>query len=83
MARKKQKLSRREFLKRSALATAVFTTGFSCTDLYAARRSKGTGKKVIVIGFDGMDPRLSEKMMDVANSEDIAFLVRVPRRKVP
>ncbi len=64
MALKKQKLSRREFLKRSALATAVFTTGFSCRDIYAARRSKGNGKKVIVIGFDGMDPRLSEKMMD-------------------
>jgi len=64
MARKKQKLSRREFLKRSALATAVFTTGVSHRDLYAARRSKGNGKKVIVIGFDGMDPVLSGKMMD-------------------
>ena len=64
MTPKKQKLSRREFLKQSALATAVFTTGFSCPDLYAARRSKGNGKKVIVIGFDGMDPILSGKMMD-------------------
>lgn len=64
MAPKKQKLSRREFLKQSALATAVFTTGISGRDLYAARRSKGNGKKVIIIGFDGMDPQLSEKMMD-------------------
>lgn len=64
MAHKKRNINRRDFLKQSALATAVFTAGFSSRELYAARRSKGTGKKVIVIGFDGMDPRLTEKMMD-------------------
>jgi len=66
MADNKQKLDRRQFLKQSTLATAAITTGLPVKHVYAARkkRSGKTAKKVIVIGFDGMDPRLSEKMMN-------------------
>ena len=60
------RINRREFLKRSALATATLATG---THLgYAGKRghiSTSRPKKVIIIGFDGMDPRLCERLMNV------------------
>jgi len=60
-----RKINRREFLKRSAVATAAFTAGLGAKPVYAAqKRRHGAGNKVIVIGIDGMDPRLSERMMN-------------------
>jgi len=61
-----QKLSRREFLKKSALAsTAALAAGWGYNFIHASSKSSAIRKKrVIVIGIDGMDPRLSEKMMD-------------------
>ncbi|HEV3238072.1 MAG TPA: twin-arginine translocation signal domain-containing protein, partial [Gemmataceae bacterium] len=61
----KSKLNRRSFLKRSALATAA-AAGIGVGSYWAgskARVSRSSGKKVIVIGIDGMDPRLCESMM--------------------
>ncbi|UCE99173.1 MAG: alkaline phosphatase family protein [Planctomycetota bacterium] len=61
----KGKLNRREFLKRSAVTAAAVSTGFGIKRVYAAKKKRlGTGKKVIVIGIDGMDPRLSEQIMN-------------------
>ncbi|MHC4457162.1 MAG: alkaline phosphatase family protein [Planctomycetota bacterium] len=60
----KIKFNRREFLKRSAVTTAALTTGLGLGPAYAARKKGSTTrKKVIVFGIDGMDPRLSERMM--------------------
>jgi predicted AlkP superfamily phosphohydrolase/phosphomutase len=62
-----QKLDRREFLKVSAATTAALTTGLPAEKLYAAERTTirpKKAKKVIVIGIDGMDPNLSEQMMN-------------------
>jgi hypothetical protein len=61
--REEQLVSRRSFLKKSALATAVITTGLKINSAKAGIHQLSRGKKVIVIGIDGMDPRLSEKMM--------------------
>jgi predicted AlkP superfamily phosphohydrolase/phosphomutase len=59
------KLGRREFLKKSTLATAALATGFGLKLSSAAGRRTSSGrKKVIVIGIDGMDPGLSERMMN-------------------
>jgi predicted AlkP superfamily phosphohydrolase/phosphomutase len=61
-----KKLDRREFLKQSAAAAAAIAVGLDMRPVYAAKRKQSSinpGKKVIVIGIDGMDPRLSEKMM--------------------
>ena len=61
----KRKMDRRDFLKHSGLATAALTVGMHTGSAYAAKkRATANGKKVIIIGVDGMDPRLSEKMMD-------------------
>jgi predicted AlkP superfamily phosphohydrolase/phosphomutase len=61
--REEQIISRRSFLKKSALATAAITTGLKINSSNAGMHRLSRGKKVIVIGIDGMDPRLSEKMM--------------------
>ncbi|HEV3341293.1 MAG TPA: alkaline phosphatase family protein [Pirellulales bacterium] len=62
-----QKPSRRTFLKRSAMAGAVGAGALGAAGAYwvggRRRASRALGKKVIVIGVDGMDPRLCEGMM--------------------
>src|SRR5579859_240417 len=59
--------TRRAFLKRgAALAAAGVTAGAAGAGYYLGsvrRVSRSAGKKVIIIGIDGMDPRLSESMM--------------------
>ncbi len=56
--------NRRTFLKRTAAAATVAGAGAGACWLGSVRRvSRSAGKKVIVIGIDGMDPRLSESMM--------------------
>jgi predicted AlkP superfamily phosphohydrolase/phosphomutase len=60
-----KKINRREFLRRSTIAAATFTAGLGPKPVYSARKRRhGTEKKVIVIGIDGMDPRLSEELMN-------------------
>jgi predicted AlkP superfamily phosphohydrolase/phosphomutase len=61
----KPKISRRTFLKRTALAATAGAAAVG-TGVWlggAGRASRSAGKKVIVIGVDGMDPRLCEAMM--------------------
>jgi predicted AlkP superfamily phosphohydrolase/phosphomutase len=59
-----KKLNRRDFLRHSAVAAATFSAGLTAKSAYAGKKGRaGAGKKVIVIGVDGMDPGLSEKMM--------------------
>jgi predicted AlkP superfamily phosphohydrolase/phosphomutase len=60
------KLNRRLFLKRSAVAAAAGATGVGAASYWLGSRgrvSRSSGKKVIVIGIDGMDPVLCESMM--------------------
>jgi len=66
MANNEKKLDRREFLKQSAAAAAAIAVGLDMRPVCAAKRKPSVhpGKKVIVIGVDGMDPRLSETMMN-------------------
>ena len=61
------KINRRTVLKASAaLAAAGGAAGLGVGNYWLGRGShvsKSLGKKVIVIGVDGMDPGLSESMM--------------------
>src|SRR5581483_6435049 len=63
----KRKVTRRAFLKRSAVAAgAAAAVGVGAGGYWLAshrRASRAAGKKVIVIGIDGMDPGLSKSMM--------------------
>src|SRR5438309_219896 len=71
------KLSRRTFLKSSAIAAAAGAAalGTGCYWLGSrARVSRSSGQKVIVIGIDGMDPVLSETMMNAGRLPSLAKL---------
>jgi predicted AlkP superfamily phosphohydrolase/phosphomutase len=66
------KPNRRTFLKRCALGAAVGAGGYW---LGSRRRvSRSGGKKVIVIGIDGMDPVLCESMMKAGELPHLARL---------
>jgi predicted AlkP superfamily phosphohydrolase/phosphomutase len=68
----KAKLDRRSFLKRSAVAAAAMSTGSVLRPAY----SHSLAKKVIIIGLDGMDPRLTEKLMAAGQLPNFAQLRR-------
>src|SRR6266446_6093408 len=72
----KGKTNRRVLLKRSAIAAgAAAVIGAGSFWLGSrARVSRSVGKKVIVIGIDGMDPRLSETMMKAGQLPNLAKL---------
>jgi predicted AlkP superfamily phosphohydrolase/phosphomutase len=60
------KVNRRTLLKGTAAVAAAGAAGLGVGNYYLGRGShisRSLGKKVIVIGVDGMDPRLSESMM--------------------
>jgi len=60
-------VNRREFLRRTAAASAIGAVGLGGGGYWLSRRkrpSRALGKKVIVVGVDGMDPRLARSMMD-------------------
>src|SRR5437660_2404996 len=71
-----KKPTRRTFLKRAAVGTvAAAGIGAAGVWLGSVRRvSRSAGKKVIVIGIDGMDPRLSESMMSEGQLPHLAKL---------
>jgi len=59
-------LTRRDFIKQSTAAAAALAAGIS-TRAASAQEQKPrrvAGKKVIVIGFDGMDPLLCIRLME-------------------
>jgi predicted AlkP superfamily phosphohydrolase/phosphomutase len=60
-----QPINRRRFLKGAAIATAG-AAGVSAASMWLgshSRVSRSLGHKVIIIGIDGMDPRLTASMM--------------------
>lgn len=64
MAVTKRQIDRRQFLKKSAAAVTA-GAGLFLNPAYAeSGRIRSGAKKVIVIGLDGMDPRLSRRLMD-------------------
>jgi predicted AlkP superfamily phosphohydrolase/phosphomutase len=73
----KSKSTRRTFLKRTAAAGAVGAAGLGAAGVWLGsvnRVSRSAGKKVIVLGIDGMDPRLSESMMQEGLLPNLARL---------
>src|SRR5262249_54646796 len=71
------KINRRVFLKRSALAAAAGAAAGGAGSYWlggAKRASRCAGKKVIVIGIDGMDPGLSAGMMKAGLLPNLARL---------
>jgi predicted AlkP superfamily phosphohydrolase/phosphomutase len=69
----RRRLNRREFLKESSVAAAALAA-FNALPAWAAGQKPAPGKKVIVLGFDGMDPGLAEQMMDAGELPAMAVL---------
>jgi predicted AlkP superfamily phosphohydrolase/phosphomutase len=63
VAKEINNFDRRDFLKGASLATGTALLGLSSQNVLGDGQSSPSGKKIIVIGIDGMDPRLSEKLM--------------------
>jgi len=72
MADNKRKLNRREFMKASATTTAALGMSLGPIPALGALSRASAGKKVIVIGIDGMDPNLSERMMQAGQLPNLA-----------
>ena len=67
-----RKPNRRTFLKGAAVATGLTASG--CWSGSMGRVSRSAGKKVIVVGIDGMDPVLSANMMKAGELPNLARL---------
>jgi predicted AlkP superfamily phosphohydrolase/phosphomutase len=71
------KVNRRTVLVGTAAAAAVGAAGLGVGNYWLGRGShvsRSLGKKVIVIGVDGMDPRLSERMMSAGKLPNLQRL---------
>jgi len=68
------KTTRRSFLKTASAAGLVGSAATGCWTGGNSRVSRSAGKKVIIIGVDGMDPRLSEAMMKAGELPNLAKL---------
>jgi len=68
------RLNRRDFLKRSAVTAAALSTGSAAGPACAAKKKRRPTNRVIIIGIDGMDPRLSEKLMSTDQLPNLAKL---------
>jgi len=59
----KKAINRRDFIKKTTITTAALAAGLKAGPAYAGKGKSRVGRKVIIIGIDGMDPVLSEKMI--------------------
>jgi predicted AlkP superfamily phosphohydrolase/phosphomutase len=69
-------LTRRRFIQiagSTGLASVLCLSG-GCQSFGKRARSRAGGKRVIVIGFDGFDPRLSTRLMDAGRLPNLAKL---------
>lgn len=68
------KIHRRRLLQGSMAALGVAGAGTAVWLSSRKRASRALGKKVIVVGIDGMDPRLCERMMQDGQLPNLAKL---------
>ncbi len=68
-----QEIDRRNFLRLLAGSAAVAGTGPSLAS--CARRPTGTGKKVVVLGLDGLDPQLLQGLIDAGRAPNFKKLL--------
>ncbi len=76
MADNSRSMNRRKFLKQSAAMVAMLTGVISRGKAWAFPKRGGENKKIIVIGIDGMDPVLTEKMMNTGQLEHLKRMAK-------
>lgn len=73
----RKKVSRRTFLQQTGLTAVYLGSGLATHTTYGARKERSNPmnrKKVIVIGIDGMDPFLTERLMEAGRLPTLARL---------
>jgi predicted AlkP superfamily phosphohydrolase/phosphomutase len=68
------RLNRRDFLKHSALSAAALSAGSLAGPVHATNKTGHSTNRVIIIGIDGMDPRLCERLMNAGHLPHLARL---------
>ena len=78
MLNSKRNINRREFLKGSAATAAMLAAGVSTLPGCGSSGKRGgkKAKKVIVIGVDGMDPGLTERLMAAGKLPNLSRLAQ-------
>jgi predicted AlkP superfamily phosphohydrolase/phosphomutase len=69
-----KKYTRRDFIKSSAAATALAAMGNAPFFVRSARAGRAAGRRVIVVGFDGVDPFLCELLMQQGRLPNLSRL---------
>ncbi len=72
MDKKRPNLHRRDFVK--LLAGSAAATGFSIPLTSCGPRSTAAGKRVIVLGLDGLDPKMVQAMIDMGRAPNFKKL---------
>ncbi len=68
------RINRRSFLKSSVVTAAALTAGSATKLAVATNKKQHSTNRVIIIGIDGMDPRLCEKLMSTGQLPNLAGL---------
>lgn len=68
-------LNRREFLKQGLTAASAFAVGGRWPSLLRGKGRAATKAKVLVLGFDGMDPRLMDRWLKEGKLPAFARLI--------
>src|SRR4030067_2683801 len=68
-------MNRREFLKRGLAATSVLAAGGNLPSLLRGSGRLATRTKVLVLGFDGLDPRLLDRWLKEGKLPAFARLI--------
>ncbi len=76
MTGNERELDRRQFLKESTTAAAAFTAAVRAAPARGARKQRSSARRVIVLGFDAMDPVLTEQMMAAGDLPNLDRLRR-------
>ncbi len=69
------RMNRRQFLKRGLAASSLIAAGNSLTPLLRGSGKQATRSKVLVIGFDGLDPKLLRRWLDEGKLPAFARLI--------
>jgi len=75
-AKERASLSRREFLKAGVAASAALGLGGAARFTPKVYGRSRTAKKMIVLGLDGMDPRLTKRWIDEGRMPAFEKLLR-------
>ncbi|MBN2408422.1 MAG: alkaline phosphatase family protein, partial [Candidatus Aminicenantes bacterium] len=70
------RMNRREFLKRGLAASSLLAAGSGFSPLLRAAGKRATQAKVLILGFDGLDPNLIQRWLSEGKLPSFARLIK-------